>query len=203
MRKRILIAFLFIFLAATGFIPLARVVVNSPKSGDVLQGVVNIKGSSSTLGFQSYEISFAYEGQETENWFLIQQSHSPISDGTLATWDTTTIADGTYRLRLQVILEDRTTEEFMVTGLRVRNYSSIEGSPTQVQELAVTAQFALQPTESIQTKTPKPTPSPLPVNPAQVTYADLSRNAIGGGVTAAVVLLLLGLYLAARSRSRN
>jgi hypothetical protein len=81
------------------------------------------------------EVSFAYGSDAGRTWFLIQESQQPVSGGALATWDTTTLTDGDYDLRLLVSLKDGTQQQVVVKGLRVRNYTPVEASSPTVTPL--------------------------------------------------------------------
>ncbi len=163
-------------------------------------GKVNITGSTDVLDFQSAEVSFRYEGDAGDTWYLIQQSSEPVKDGALAVWDTSTIADGSYRLRVSVILSDNRTVEVVIPNLRVRNYSTVEtatpGLPANLTE---------QPTEIKPTSTVAvySTPTTLPDNPAQVTSLKLTLSLVQGAAFAVVCFILLGIYLALRAIRRR
>lgn len=180
--------------------------VISPLPGEALQGSVVISGSTDLPGFQAAEVAFSYGDTGSANWFLIQQSQEPVKSGMLAVWDTSKIADGNYRLRVQVTLQDGRVMEKTITGLRVRNYTVIETStPTltiepQVSAAAVTA--AATSTPIILTNTPVPTPTVLPPNPAQVQPGGLLFNIIMGVSFIAALFLLLGAYLWFKGRGR-
>jgi hypothetical protein len=180
----------------------SAVKLSSPLNGEALQGVVAVRGSSEAAGFRVAEIAFAYQSDPTGTWFLIQQSSTPVSDGALASWDTTTITDGVYKLRIQVFLEDGRVLESTVSGLRVRNYTPIETSTP-----AATVTGPEQPT---QTPSPLPdyqakpvTPVPLPTNPAQLAQVHLQRSALQGAGLVLILALLAGIYIGFRSLFRR
>jgi hypothetical protein len=165
----------------------------SPQPGEVLQGMVTIRGSSNETGFLSSEVDFAYSGDTTGTWFLVGTDNQPVDSDTLATWDTTTITDGNYNLRLRIYLSDGTHLESIVSNLRVRNYTSVE-TPTP-------APTAIQPTQTpgdMLTPTPYPSPTSLPVNPAVLTPADISTSLAYGGLGAVILIIILGIYLGLR-----
>ena len=91
--------------------------VNSPRPGDVLRGVVEISGSVSGDDFVSYDVAFAYSEDTTDTWFILSSGSEVIPDGVLAVWDTTTIADGTYRLRVIVKLSKGEPEVTIIENL--------------------------------------------------------------------------------------
>jgi hypothetical protein len=172
--------------ARTGLQP----VVTNPRAGEVLQGAVTVAGSSDVPGFLSAEIAFAYSGDTTETWFLLAASSQPVEDGTLATWDTTTISDGDYVLRLGVILTDGSYLDTTVPDLRVRN-----NTPVVTPTPALTALQATLALVSMPTATPYPTPTPLPPNPVELTPTNVWKSIGYGGLGAIFLFVLLGIYL--------
>jgi hypothetical protein len=189
---------LILYLTAAAFRTVAAQVgpvIVSPRQGEVLQGVVTIKGSSDVAGFVSAEVAFAYAGDTTATWFLIAASSLPVNLDTLATWDTTIITDGDYVLRVRAYLKDGSPLDILVLNLRVRNYTPVE-TPTPVPT-------ALQPTATSTptlTATPFPSPTPLPYNPAILTPMDVSKSIAYGGLGAVLFLIVLGAYLGLRRR---
>ncbi len=170
-------------------------VVLSPREGEVLQGVVTIKGSSDVAGFLSEEVAFSYAGDTTGTWFIIATSNQPVHLDTLATWDTTTITDGDYILRVRVYLKDGSFLDVPIPNLRVRNYTPVETptpAPTALQATAT-------PTPTL-TVTPFPSPTPLPLNPAVLTPVDVSKSIAYGGLGAVLFLIVLGVYIRLRRR---
>ena len=177
--------------------------ISAPASGDVLQGLVNVTGTSAADGFFASELSFAYASDPTSTWFLIYSTDQPVTDGLLAAWDTNLVTDGDYTLRLRVTLQDGTILETLVTGLRVRNRT-----PTETATLAPTftpgpadtpVPSPLPPTPMpAPTATHYPTPTPLPPNPAAVTPTEI-YSFLGRGVLVALFsFLLVGLFLRLR-----
>jgi hypothetical protein len=169
----------------------------SPQQGAVLQGTVTIRGSSTVTGFQSSEVDFAYAGDTSGTWFLISQSSQPVDSGTLVTWDTTTITDGNYNLRLRIILNDGTNLDVSISDLRVRNYTQIE-TPTPAPTVI---KPTLTPTDTL-TSTPFPSPTPLPVNPAVLTTTDISASLAYGGLGAVALMIIFGIYFWVRRNYR-
>jgi hypothetical protein len=108
----------------------------NPAEGQALQGVVQIIGSTNVDGFLSAELAFAYADDVTGTWFLIASPAAPVTSGLLAEWDTSSITDAAYVLRLRVFRQDGSSLETRVTGLRVRNYLPVE---TPTPTLAPTA----------------------------------------------------------------
>ncbi len=176
-----------------------QVLIDSPQPGEALQGQVVVNGTTDLEGFQSYEVSFAYQADATSTWFPLYSGSTPVKEGALATWDTTTISDGVYRLRVMVYLSDGRAVQTVVSGLRVRNYTAIETvtpapeAALESQPTAVTSDYvpdAIEPTQAVD-------------NPAQVSGTDLGGSLALGGLIALGLFVLIGLYLAVRALFRR
>lgn len=179
----------FLFVVAAQTAP--PVTITSPAADEVLRGQVTITGSLDIPNFASAELEFAYASNPTDTWFTIQTFSEPVTASTLAVWDTTSITDGDYVLRLQVTYEDGTFQEVTVP-VKIGNEAvpTSTPAPTATPE-DVTGLFptpfllAASPTP---TEVPRPTPTALPPNPASLRqneiYASLGRGA----------LVILGLF---------
>jgi hypothetical protein len=168
-------------------------IIRSPGAGQAVQGSVSVEGGSSVPGFVSAELEFAYAGDPTGTWFLIAEASQPVQDGVLAQWDTGAITDGDYNLRLRVLLQNGNHIETLVPGLRVRNYTPVETdtptpvTPTLTQVPGETP--VVTPTREI-----RPTPTPLPPNPAEITSSDLLSSLGKGALAILGLFALLGAY---------
>lgn len=190
MKKLLLfLPFLFLVLAAQDSLPIA---ITSPAPGESLRGQFNIIGSTNASDFVSAQLDFAYASSAVETWFPLQALSQPVFDSPLYTWDTTSITDGEYVLRLRVTVSDGTVQEVTVP-VKIQNdvaVSTPTPEPTATVE-SVTVQIptpfllAASPTP---TEVPRSTPTPLPLNPASLDrnkiYASLGRGA----------LVILGLF---------
>ena len=104
---------------------------------------------------------------------MITNLNKPVENKRLADWDTTAIADGTYQLRLRVMLNDGNTLETIVPDLRVRNYTAVETStPLVVRNVWYRSAIA----NGCGRKTAVPTPTAFPDNPAAVTQEDVLKE---------------------------
>jgi len=174
-------------------------IIESPKSGEVVQGIITITGSTDIIGFQSYELFFAYAIDDTDTWFLLSQSKQTVNGGILGTWDTTTITDGNYRLMLRVYFDDFTTRETIVTGLKVRNYTPIE---TEISPSSTT----ISGPEVTQVSQPAPikqSPQELPSNPANITSKGLLKSIGIGIIISLIALFIIGGLVLFRTLSRR
>ena len=188
MKLRFLLPFFLFLIAAQDSPPIA---ITSPAPEEVLRGQVAITGRVDIVNFVSVQLEFAYASNPTNTWFTIQTFSQSIVDSTLAVWDTTSITDGDYVLRLRVNLEDGTSQEATVP-IKIGNDAlpTPTAEPTSTpDESAVLAPtpflLAASPTS---TEVPRPTPTALPVNPAS-----LEQNEIYGSLGRGA-LVILGLF---------
>jgi hypothetical protein len=180
--------------------------IDSPVAGQAVLGAVVIRGSTAVERFQYFEIVFASTADSTQTWLLIQQSSIPIQDGILAVWDTNSITDGDYNLRLVIFKTDGSRSEVPVVGVRVRNYSPLDNSSPNPTVMYVTLgpgtpTFTPLPQETLSASmTPLPsTPTPLPANPAEVTSSQVMSTFGKGAALSIGLLVLLGAYVGMRA----
>lgn len=167
----------------------AVISLQAPSAGQAVQGKLIIQGNTAIAGFARSEITFAYQDDPTDTWFLISQSAAPIQDNVLTEWDTTTISDGTYTLRLTVVLSDGSQVTTSIPGLRVRNYTPIETETPIPTATPAPGQPATA------TVTPEPPATPIPptatnppANPAAFSREQVASNLYAGA------LVMLGLF---------
>lgn len=169
--------------------------ITSPASGAMLRGTVSIQGTTDIAAFQSAELSFAFADDADGAWFLLAKSDQPVSNGELGSWDTTTVADGDYTLRLKVFSKDGQVDTSEVTGLQIRNDQSTETAlpePTTTL-LPASTQTRPVPSATVPVLAVK-TPTALPVNPATVSPEMLEIGALKGAIAAVAGVLFMGLY---------
>ena len=175
----------------------------APSAGQSLRGQVSITGTTDIPNFASAELDFAYASDSTNTWFLIQAFSQPVADSAIATWDTTSIGDGDYILRLRVTLQDGSFQDATVK-VKVQNESTL---PTIILTPAPTVTYApstFTPQASMPistgivgavdspTSTALPvfaTPTALPSNPVAV-----QTNEIYAGIQQGA-LVIVGLFL--------
>ena len=174
--------------------------ISAPAAGEALQGAVPIIGTTAIEGFEAWSLSFAYVDDTTGTWFLIGEGTKPIEQDVIAQWNTSTITDGTYNLRLILDLDDGEKLVFVVPNLRIRNYSVVETSTPTLTPTIDPASASATPTP---TSTPiPPTPTPLPTNPIEISNSDFTNSLSRGGITALVLFLIVGLYTSIRRTLR-
>jgi hypothetical protein len=178
--------------------------IQAPRPGEALQGVLAILGSTQVDGFASAELAFAYSRDTSGTWFILAQSQKPVENGFLASWDTTTITDSNYDLRLTVRLQDGSSQVVQVSGLRVRNYTPVETATPTAQPSAAASPAATATLTPTPRPTPvRPTPTRLATNPASVLPGDIQNGFLWGGLAAFSFFAVLGIYLGIQSLIRH
>lgn len=181
----------------------SQVIITSPMPGQALQGTTLIVGEVKTDNPIKLELSFSYEDDSRDTWFLIHEINEAIPQEFNLTWDTNTFTDGQYTLRAVLTTSEG---QFIstVSGLRVRNYSAIETStpnPTTTPAPEDTISPTITPT---MTSSPIPnTSTPLPPNPAQIDTRDIGLSLAKGAVATIGIFTVFGLYRYVRTRRRN
>lgn len=182
---------LFVVLFLLGAQDTPPVAITSPAPNELLRGQVTITGKLDVPSFLSAQLDFAYSSNPTNTWFTIQAFSQPLTDSTLAVWDTTSITDGDYVLRLRVNFEDGTFQEVTVP-IKIGN--DVLPTPTPEPTATPEPETVLIPTPFLiaasptPTDLPRPTPTALAPNPVSLEQNQLYTS-LGRGA-----LVILGLF---------
>jgi hypothetical protein len=183
--------------------PQIQVMILSPNPGQALQGTILILGDINVEDPILVELSFTYSDDQRETWFLIHEIEDSVPGEINFEWDTTTITDGQYTLRL-LVRTDQDQIIALVPGLRVRNYSAIETNTPDPTSTPAPADTHAPTATATTTLTPVPfTPTPLPPNPAQIDTRDIGMSIGKGGIVVISLFAILGIYQYIRNRSRR
>jgi hypothetical protein len=132
-------------------------VISNPASNAVVQGTVQITGSSDHPSFQFYSIEYSPEPVTGDQWQIIGATHnSPVINGVLENWDTTLVPDGSYTLRLRTVRLDGNYTEAFSQQVVVANAQPLPTDTPLPTEEVVAPAVPSDPTE---------TPTPLPPTP--------------------------------------
>jgi len=101
---------------------LPTTIITEPYEGAYVKETIDIVGTANDTNFKNYTIEWK---NTSVDWTEIQNSPVFVSDGTLATWDTTTMEDGNYLIRLTV--RDNASN-FNITSVNV----TIDNTPPNV-----------------------------------------------------------------------
>ena len=135
--------------------PPRLVQITSPEMNTELRGMVPILGSASIPGFQFYKVEFGI-GPDPSNWAVIGLHDTPVINGQLEVWNTNSVPDGLYTLRLHAVRQDGNYDEFVVRQLIVANTR-----PTSTPTATAAPTSAMTPT-------PRPTNTPAPTQTLQI-----------------------------------
>lgn len=199
MKVKLLLPFVLLMIAAQDSPSIA---ITFPVSGDVLRGEVTITGTMDDPNFFSAQLDFSYASNPTDTWFALQTFSQPVTDSALAVWNTASISDGDYILRLRVNFLDNTSQEITVP-VSIQNdvpVSTATVAPTSTPntvEVQIPTPFLLAASPT-PTSPPRPTPTALPTNPASLAqtaiYASLGR----GALVIIILFILSGLIIRLR-----
>lgn len=150
----------------------ARPVIAQPPPDAAVRGVVQIVGTATHPQFQRYELYYApWPVPSDQSWIFIGDAHfnqQPL--GLLGTWDSRSVPDGAYALRVRVVKVDGNYLDSDPRRVLVVNTRPLASPtpvatdtpvpvPTVVQPTPTTVIEVLPPAES---PTPEPTSTPEP-----------------------------------------
>lgn len=176
--------------------------ITAPADGQELRGVVSITGSANHPEFNRYELAVGPDPNPNDAWQVFNTTNLPVDNTVLGMWDTSTVADGTWALRLRVVRKDSNYDEVVVRGLHVSNQQpagtptplASETTPTPTTESnGATAVPGVEPTlRTVPTVLVEQPPTSLPAAVAPGATPTLDRpGARSGGVASLVDLSLI------------
>ncbi len=176
--------------------------IQSPREGQALQGIEIIDGRIRGEGFLQGKVSFSTSGVDEPTWFFISDILPEGEAGSQISfqieWDTTSITDGNYNLRIVAEYQDQAAIYALVPNLRIRNYSAVETSTPIPSDSEGTIDSELSPTPE---PTLQNTPTLLPENPLIVEQEDLSRTLRISLIAVVVLFIVGGAYWMIKNRS--
>lgn len=189
MIKNLLLIFASFFLLAPSAAVAPAVEISSPQAGQVLQGNVKITGTVLGQGFVSGEVFYAYAQSENATWFLIGSFTQPVANETMAVWDTSTISDGDYQIKVMVKYQNGGTKETILNPVLVRNYTVAENTATPEETALVIESATLT-----QVPTPVAAATPFPTNPGASTIPEVDSSLKMGVSLGVLGILIIGIY---------
>jgi hypothetical protein len=121
-------------------------------------------------------------------------------DNILANWDTSTIADGTYQIKVLAIYENDRQQETIIENLNVRNYTPFDPIKTDSSDETQILPTTGMPIEIMPTPTQKPLPTPIPPNEMIVTQSQFIMTVIQGAILGVLFLFVIALFVIIRRR---
>ncbi|MEJ5310967.1 MAG: hypothetical protein WHX52_14480 [Anaerolineae bacterium] len=206
--------------------------ISYPQDGSTISGVVAIQGTATHPSFVSYGILYASGDTVTGSTLwrqddpIIWNNQTMVVNGTLATWDTTTVPNGKYVLALVVYeVGNETPNVYFVQNLTVQNAPATptpeptpEATPTEIGVTPLPPEGAVPIAPTIEqppTATPRPTPTlstgatsaPNDTGedetPKTIISIDAVKEAFKTGAQLAIMLYVIGgLYVAVKAAVR-
>ena len=187
------------------FAQTAELSISSPQTGQILRGQVEITGNLDIPNFSSAELAFGYSASDpASNWFTIQTFSQPVKGPAIAVWDTSKLTDGDYTLRLRVFFQDGTSQDVLVSGLKIRNdvplpANTPPGRPTATPIITTPLPTSTRLPDA--TTLTFPSPMPLPSNPASVPTFSIYSTFARGVLLVMVLFFVFGIFLRFRNRA--
>lgn len=123
--------------------------ITHPKEGDSVAGIVPIIGTALMHGYLKYDVHVSPAGLDSWQW--LGSSFDIVREDAIYRWDTSTIPDGLYDVRVRVSRLDGGSSDAFLRTIEVRNANP--PTPTPVLNAAGTP--------IPQTVSPLPTPTPI------------------------------------------
>lgn len=182
-----------------GFSPLNQSADNSisnPAVGADLKGVVEISGTAAGDGFISYELAYAYDAENAMTWFPIAVGSQTVMNGKLGNWDTSTITDGNYALKLTIHYAGKSDSEIVLRPVHVRNYTYEETEKTQQPEEGT-------PSAVVETDSASQQLQNIVKNSASLGEEDFKNLLITGGAFGFGLVLVIVIYSLIRNKQQH
>ncbi|MDP2777755.1 MAG: hypothetical protein Q8O48_08915 [Anaerolineales bacterium] len=178
------------------------VIISSPQAGETLSGQVEIIGNMDALNFMSAELAFSYAANLADTWFSIQAFPQPVAGTAIAIWDTASLTDGDYTLRLRVFFQDGSFQDVLISDLKIRNDAPLPAEIVPTETAFPQSTTTLPPL--VLTGLPAtaaityPSPMPLPANPASVTRSSIYSTFARGALIPLVLFIFFSLLFRLR-----
>lgn len=171
-----------------------RPVIAQPAQDAPVRGVVQVVGTATHPQFQRYELYYApWPVPSDQSWIFIGDAHynqQPL--GLLGTWDSRSVTDGAYALRVRVVKVDGNYLDSDPRRVLVVNTRPIETptpfptdtpEPLPTEPLIIPTAVIAAPTAET-SPTPEPTPTPEPeITPILAATAIPGSGRSGTGET--------------------
>jgi len=96
-----------------------EIIITSPQPGDAVNGIIEITGTANVPNFGFYKYEVAPLG--TQNWATISAEREPKQNEPLGNWNTSSLTNGEYFLRLVITDNVGASLEPCVIAVRVIN----------------------------------------------------------------------------------
>ncbi len=131
--------------------------------GEVVTSLIlEIRGSAAAdAGFKKWVLEYG-KGAAPDSWQTLTESNNPVKDGSLYSWDLSTIENGIVTLRLTLIGDNAEVEKTVSININMPTPTPLPDTPTPTATLIPTETPTLEipptPTETPTETPPLPTP---------------------------------------------
>lgn len=103
-----------------------NIVILSPVPGNIVAGNVQVLGAAIHPQFLQYQLEYGPDPNPGDLWYQVGGiSQTPVNNGFLGVWNTTSVQDSVYQLRLRIYLRDGTSLITVVNNIRIQNRQPI------------------------------------------------------------------------------
>ncbi len=193
--------------------------ISAPTADQAVAGSIQITGTATDPAFRQFELAYSPDPPGEKTWKPIQPPiGQQVQDGVLGAWDTTTVADGVYWIRLRVVRQDRSFTEDQVRIVVANATATPVPTPlptATAEPPQATATVGPSPIPLIwqpPTRTPRPsitpggptaTPKAAAVGESPFKPERLQQAAWNGVAIALGVFGVLGVYSVIRAARRG
>jgi hypothetical protein len=117
-----------------------------------------------------------------------------VANGILTVWDTSTISDGDYKIKVTVNYTGGEAQEVVVNQVLVRNYTPVQSTATPVPQVMVNPE-TITPTFMA---TQLAVATPYPLNPGALTALQVRSGLQFGIILGVLAMAALGIYVLLR-----
>jgi hypothetical protein len=96
-----------------------QIMITAPEPGEPVSGTVKITGTANVPNFGFFKYEVAPMG--SQNWATISAKRDPVINGEIGDWNTSSLANGFYFLRLVITDNVGVALEPCVIAVRVAN----------------------------------------------------------------------------------
>ena len=146
-----------------------NVAITSPHDGDTVSGEIEIRGSAQMSDMRKVRVEYGV-GEDPQGWGTISEyGSSGIVDGHISGWNTNTVPNGVYTIRVRALDSRDNSQE---ARIRVRVANRATPTPTPFPTATATPTLTETPTPSRTPRasaTPPPTGTPEPQSTPSAT----------------------------------
>ncbi len=145
--------------------PQPNIELKLPDGEVVTSTTLDIKGSAAAdSGFKKWVLEYG-QGAEPGSWTILIESNNPVKDGTLYTWDLSSIGNGVITLRLTLVGDNAEVEKRVSFSLSVPTPTPLPATPTETPSPTLIPPPTETPTLEIIIPTETPTETPTLPSP--------------------------------------